>query len=77
LPEEHAERAALKQQVEIAAAIAAELESLLGWGDRRVGRRVTDRIDIMTFACKLCLAQAEDRRARAFLDSIPAATILS
>jgi hypothetical protein len=51
LPEDHAERAALKQQVEIAAAIAAELESLLGLGDRCVGRRVTDRIDIMTFAC--------------------------
>jgi hypothetical protein len=49
LPEDHAERAALKQQVEIAAAIAAELESLLG--DRCIGRRVTDRIDIMTFEC--------------------------
>ena len=51
LPADHAERAALKQQVEIAAAIAAELESLLGLGDRCIGRRVTDRIDIRTFAC--------------------------
>lgn len=49
LPEDHAERAALKQQVEIAAAIAAELESLMG--ARCIGRRVTDRIDIMTFEC--------------------------
>jgi hypothetical protein len=51
LPADHAERAALKQQVKIAAAIAAELESLLGLGDGYIGKRVTDRINIMTFAC--------------------------
>jgi hypothetical protein len=61
LPADHAERAALKQQVEIAAAIAAELESLLGWGDRCIGRRVTDRIEA----------------GQSFAHSISAATIFS
>jgi hypothetical protein len=51
LPAERAERAALKQQFGIDAAIAAELESLLGLGDKCIGRHLTDRIDIMTFAC--------------------------
>jgi hypothetical protein len=37
--------------VEAAAAIAAELEFLLGLGDGCIGRRVTDRKNIMTFAC--------------------------
>ena len=46
-----AEPAALKQQVEMAAAIAAELEFLLGLGDGCIGRRVTDRKNIMTIAC--------------------------
>jgi hypothetical protein len=40
-----------KRQVKIAAAIAAELESLLRLGDGCIGRRMTERTNIMTFAC--------------------------
>ena len=76
LPEEHAERAALKQQVEIAAAIAAELESLLGLGDRCVETHDQSNRH-HDFRLQLCLAQAKARRARALLDSISAATVFS